>query len=377
MVATEQCTHVVHVIGSLRTGGAEKMLVNLLQSVDKTDFRYSVLCLGMEGELASEVRASGVQVKVYKVRFRNFLRDIRYLASWFRSQNVQVIHSHMYYATLWSHLAGMLAGVPVRVTTEHGKELWKNKLQILVGQWLSGRTYRHIAVSEDIKIIRQTQHGFAPERISVVPNGVPIPIQSDCASARKRVRQEFELEKNQILVGTVGRVVAAKDYLNMVRALELVRQEIPGVHWLQIGDGPLLDQLRQEVAERGLDSAVTFAGRRSDIPDLLGAMDLWVMSSVREGLPVSLLEAMAERLPIVATDVGGIPDAVTHNKSAWLVPAENSNALGGGIIKILQNPSLATELAVAAYDCVVEKYSIQSVSEKVTEIYREGLESRL
>ncbi len=369
----EKPWHVVHVIGSLRTGGAEKMLVNLLQAADRTDFRYTVLCLSTAGELAPQVEACGVSVKVYPVRFRNFPADVIGLARWFQREKVRIIHSHMYYATLWSHLAGMLAGVPVRVTTEHGKELWKNKLQIVLGRWLSRGTFRHIAVSEDVKVIRQREHGIAPEKILVIPNGVPIPQAVDCRDDRRRIRVEFNLSSDQPLIGTVGRVVEAKDYFSMVRALALVRKEIPTVHWLQVGDGPLLDRLRREVSAQELDEAVSFCGQRSDIPNLLRAMDLWVMSSVREGLPVSMLEAMAEGVPVVATDVGGIPDAVSHGESAWLVPPGKPRELAAGIVKVLQSPELAGCLAARAKERVVRDYSIQAVAGKIGDIYRMGL----
>lgn len=365
--------HVVHVIGSLRTGGAEKMLVNLLQAADKTDFRYTVLCLSTAGELAPLLDESGVPVKVYKVRLRNFVRDIFYLARWFKEEQVKVIHSHMFYATLWSHIAAMVAGISLRITTEHGKELWKNRVQLALGRWLSRKTYCHIAVSEDIKYIRETQQGIDSDKVVVIPNGVPIPDTEDRAGAKDRAHNEFHLRSDQPVIGTVGRVVEAKDYPLMAQAMVRVLKAIPDAHWLQIGDGPLEDQLKQEVSARGISESVTFAGRRSDISLLLRAMDVWVMSSVREGLPVSLLEAMAEKVPIVATEVGGIPDAVTPNESAVLVAAGDPDALAEGMIKVLSEPDFAGQLSRNAYERVVRDYSIQAVAEKVANIYRAGL----
>lgn len=365
--------HVVHVIGSLQTGGAEKMVVNFLQAADKTRFRHTVVCLSHAGEMAPEVEAGGIAVKVHPVRFRRFWRDLNALARWFRQENVAVIHSHMYYATVWSRLAGLRAGVPVLVTTEHGKELWKNSFHNALGSWLSKRTHKHICVSHDVLDLRTRHQGLLSDRSLVIPNGVPIPDEGDVGEMRARIRREFGLGDDQPVFGTVGRVVEAKDYPTLMKALAIVRESIPDIHWLQVGDGPDRPALEERARELGLASAVTFAGRRTDITDILLALDLWVMSSVREGLPVSLLEAMAARCPIVATNVGGIPDAVTHGESAWLVPAGNPAAMAAGILEVMGNPELAGRLVAAAHARVVRDYSIQAVAGRILAIYEEGL----
>ncbi|MBU2501072.1 glycosyltransferase, partial [bacterium] len=202
--------HAVHVIGSLQTGGAEKMVVNFLQAADKTRFRHTVLCLSHAGEMAPEVEACGVEVKVHRMRFRRFWRDIEALASWFRQENVAVVHSHMYYATVWARVAGLRAGVPVLVTTEHGKELWKNSFHNALGNWLSKRTHKHICVSHDVLDLRTRRQGQLADRSLVIPNGVPIPSDEGVAGIRARIRGEFGLGVDQPVFGTVGRVVEAK-----------------------------------------------------------------------------------------------------------------------------------------------------------------------
>ncbi len=160
------------------------------------------------------------------------------------------------------------------VTTEHGKELWKNRWQIMANRWLSRRTYRHIAVSNDVAGIREKRDGLQADRIVVIPNGVPIPEQVDDPRARARIRREFGLGNDQPVFGTVGRVVEPKAYPVLVDALVKARKKIPGLHWLQIGDGPDRESLMALAEVQGMTGAITFAGRRRDIPDLLAAMDV-------------------------------------------------------------------------------------------------------
>jgi len=367
--------HVVHVIGALRTGGAEKQLINYLEASDRNDFRHTVLCLTDRGDMAELVAAMDIPIKVHKVRFRNFFRDISDLARWFRQEKVAVIHTHMFFAAMWGRLAGLKAGVPILVTTEHGKEPWKKWWQIRLDRWLSGKTFRHIAVSEDVRRIRMKRDGVASGKIQLIPNGVPIPAQVGDPEVRSRVRNEFGLGGNQPVIGTVGRMIEAKAYPVLVEALALARDSLPELHWLQIGDGPDRQAVMEKAKAMGQESHVTFAGRRADISDLLEAMDVWVMSSIREGLPVALLEAMAAGKPIAATRVGGIPDAVEDEVSALLVPENDPRALADIILRLVGNRELAGRLGVAARERAVAHYGIDAVAEKIEKIYREGLNS--
>jgi len=367
--------HVVHVIGALRTGGAEKQLINYLEASDRNDFRHTVLCLTGRGDMANLAAAMDIPIKVHKVRFRNFYRDISDLARWFRQEQVAVIHTHMFFAAMWGRLAGLKAGVPVLVTTEHGKEPWKKWWQIWLDRWLSSKTFRHIAVSEDVRRIRMKRDGVAPGNIQLIPNGVPIPIQVGDPAARARVRSEFGLGENQPIIGSVGRMIEAKAYPVLLEALALARETLPGLHWLQIGDGPDRQTVMDKAKAMGQEGHVSFAGRRTDIGNLLEAMDVWVMSSIREGLPVALLEAMAAEKPIVATRVGGIPDAVEDEVSALLTPENDPRALADSILRLLENRELAGRLALAARGRAVADYGIDAVAEKIEKIYREGLNS--
>jgi len=368
--------HVVHILGALQTGGAEMALVNYLRAADRTAFRHSVVCLTREGDLADLVRDMGIPVHLRRVRTRNMPRDLVALSRWMKTENVGVVHTHMFSAAFWGRMAGLMARVPVLVTTEHGKEPWKKWWHILADRWLGRRTFRQIAVSEDVRAIRMQRDHAPAERLILVPNGVPIPDQIQDPVSRKRIREEFGLAEDQPVIGTVGRIVEAKAYPVLVEAMALLKDRVPGVHWLQVGDGPDGDRLAGLVTGRGLGDVITLAGRRTDIGDILQALDVWVMSSIREGLPVALLEAMAAARPIVATDVGGIPDAVTDGESAYLVPAADPEALAQGIAALLADTELAARLGGAARQRVVRDYGNDAVAELIESIYRTGLEAK-
>lgn len=365
---------VVHILGSLRTGGAEMALVNYLKAADRENFTHSVICLTTAGPLARQVEDLGIPVQTYPVRLRNLPWAMWGLARLIKARNTAVVHTHMFTAAFWGRMAGLLAGVPVLVTTEHGKEPWKKNWQILIDRILGTRTFRQIAVSEDVRNIRIKRDAAPPERIVLIPNGVPIPRQPRDSEKRIEVRKSLGLDPDQPVLGTVGRVVDAKAYPVLVEAMAFLVEKIPGLKWLQVGDGPDLEDLKDRIRARGLEGSVLCLGRRDDVQDLLQAMDVWVMSSRREGLPVALLEAMASQLPIVATKVGGIPDAVEDGRSALLAPPEDPEALAAAIERIFNEPDLAARLADQARRDVAARYGNSAVAERIEAIYREGLE---
>ncbi|MBE0565471.1 MAG: glycosyltransferase [Krumholzibacteria bacterium] len=368
--------HVVHVIGTLRTGGAEMQLVNYLFAADRTAFRHTVLCLTGRGELADTVESAGVPVHVIRARLRRMPLDLWAIAQWLRREHALVVHTHLYGAAFWGRLAGMLAGVPVLMTTEHGQETWKGRLHIAADRWLTKRTWRHIAVSKDVLEIRRRRERVAADKIVLVPNGVPIPKLEDAREARVRCRAGLGIAPDRPVVGSVGRMTGEKAYHDLLAAVDLLRRQVPDICWLQVGEGRLRDELAADVMRRGLQDHVVMAGRRDDVGDLLAVMDVWAMSSVREGLPVSLLEAMASARPIVATRVGGIPDAVTDGESALLVPPADPPALAAAIGRLLADRDLAKRLATVARARATAEYGIAGVARRIEDNYREGLAAR-
>ena len=368
--------HVAHVIGSLRVGGAERQLVNYLLAADKSAFRHTVLCLTKPGDLVSVVRSAGVEVVTLPLRARSLPWGLRRFAHWLEAHEVAVVHTHMFYAALYGRLAGLWARVPALVTTEHGKELWKKGWQVQIDRALSKRTCRHIAVSRDGMRIRMERECVPAARIVCIPNGVSIPPDPDNAAGQALIRKELGLRQDQPVIGTVGRVVEAKGYPYLLEAFGLLRRDIPNLHWILVGDGPELAPLLERARAQGLEAAISSTGMRSDVADLLAAMDVFVMSSIREGLPIALLEAMAARRAIVVTDAGGMPEAIQDGRSGLVVPVGGAEALATAVRHLLTDPRLAHELAARAYDQARDRYGIAAVARSIEDIYLQCLAAR-
>ena len=366
--------HVVHVIGSLNVGGAERSVINYLEAADREQFRHTVVCLAARGDLASRVEALDVPIQVIRVKMSRGPWDLMRLARWMRRQDVAVVHSHLYYGSLWGRLAGIVAGVPVMVATEHGKELWKNRFQIWLGRRLAHRTCRIITVAEDGKKLRVEREGIPASKMTVIANGVPLPDLSQHDRDRAEARCELGLAEDGPVIGTVGRTVEAKGYGTLLTAMEELSHRESAPTWLLVGDGPERESLLTRAAERGLADRIVAPGKRQDIARLLAAMDVFVMPSIREGLPVALLEAMAAARPCVVTDVGGMPEALAEGPCGVIVPSEDPGRLAQAIGGMLDEPARARSLGEAARRCAEQRFSNQTVARRIEGIYQDCLD---
>jgi L-malate glycosyltransferase len=367
---------VAHVIGTLQVGGAERQLVNYLLAADRQRFTHRVVCLDGSGPLAADLARAGIPVHEHRVRLRALPLDLLRLASWLRRERVDIVHSHMFGASLFGRIASLLGGVPVRVVTEHGKELWKDRWQVGMDRLLSHITCRHIAVSEDGRRIRMKRERVPAERIALIPNGVKVPPIA-AGGVDAEARASLGLTAGDFVVGSVGRLVQAKGYPHLLRTVAALRGSVPALRGVLIGDGPDREALVELAASLGLGDRFLFAGMRSDAVRCLGALDVFTLPSIREGLPVALLEAMAAARPIVITNVGGMPDAVEDGRSGLVVPSGDEAALGAALKRLADDRALAARLGAAAHARARETYAIEAVAARIEELYLLCLASRV
>jgi glycosyltransferase involved in cell wall biosynthesis len=291
------------------------------------------------------------------------------LARYLREQEFDVIHCHLPPADWIGRLAGWLGGVPVRVTTEHGRGLWKSPLRTVLDRMLNGITDLRICVSRDILEIRARREGTPRDKLEYLPNGVDLALFESAARSKQDVMREFGWASSDPLVVSVGRLVEEKNYPLLVDSIAAVRERIPTIRCVIAGKGRRREEIDSRIREAGLGGNVRLAGSRSDIVDLLHAADVFVLPSLREGFPVSLIEAMACGKAIVATDVGGIPDAISDGENGILVEPGDARPLTEAIQKLLADRALTERLGRAALATAGEKFSLRHTVQRTKEIY--------
>jgi glycosyltransferase involved in cell wall biosynthesis len=276
---------------------------------------------------------------------------------------VELVQAHQYAPFFYSSLARWTArGIPV-LFTEHGRDYpdyrrWK---RVLANQVLLRRSDQIVAVGEHVRQALIDNEGLPPERIEVIYNGVDRGVFERGASEGTAVRAELGFAADDSIIVQVARLNRLKDHATAIRAVARLRETRPNAHLLLIGDGEERASLTALVNSLNLREAVHFLGTRSDVARLLGAADIFLLTSVSEGIPLTLVEAMFARIPIVSTAVGGVPEVLTHNQSGFLTEAGDVGGLASCISRLLDDVSLRDRFADAAYRLAVEKFDAEAM----------------
>lgn len=324
--------------------------------------------------LAGEVESAGAPVTCFHARSNPaLLAAVPRVATWLRDDGADLVHAHLPLAGVVARLAGRLAGVPV-VYTEHNLQERYHPLTRRANAWTWGWQDRVVAVSGEVAASIRRHLG---ERVTiqVVRNGIEVG-SAPPAERVLAVRRRFDLRDGAPVVGTVAVLRSQKRLDIWLRAARRIADELPAARFLIVGDGPLRSELEEEAQRLGLAERVRFAGLQEDVAPFFAAFDLYLMSSQFEGLPLALLEAMAAGVPVVATAVGGIPEALADGHEGVLVAAGDADVLAGEAVRLLAAPDRRRTMAAAARRRVEADFGIARMARELEEIYVDVLRRR-
>jgi glycosyltransferase involved in cell wall biosynthesis len=371
----EHYINVLYVIGSLPFGGAENQVVTLASALNSDRYKIHVCCLRREGVLANVLRAREIQITSLNMRLRYWPIAVYRLYNLVKRLKPEIVHTHMYEAGLWGGMAGKLAGVPVIIATEHSIAFTRKRHRI-VELLINRFTDKRIAVSDEIRNCYIENHLGRPEKIITIPNTVDVERFTGLIS-RKELRKQLGVSISSLLIGTVARLVQPKRLDHLLQAARLVCDAIPQACFLIIGDGILREELEGQALTLGLaPENIKFLGSRQDIPDLLSTIDIFVLSSEMEGLPVAMLEAMAASRPVVATRVGAIPQVIQDGHNGLLISPHDPTGLAKAILTLIGDSTLRESLGREAYRTVEARFSTNVVCQQITALYEALLENK-
>jgi len=351
------------------TGGAERLAAVVAMKLDPARFE-SVLCASRRTDeplLDRELEEAGIPVLALGRRSRLDLWAWRPLVSRLRD-GVDVVHAHMFGSNVWGTVLGRLTGVPVVVAHEHtwsfqGRPLRRFLDRELVGRWADV----FVAVSGEDRRKMIEVEGVDPRKIRLIPNGIPSPPNGSVAD----VRAELGIEPGAPVLGVVCELRAQKALEVLFEAAALLLPEFPALKVLVAGDGPERAPLEAAASQLGAADAVLFLGIRRDVPALLAAVDVAVLSSDYEGSPLSVLEYMAAGKPVVSTRVGGVPELVEDGVQGLLVEPRDPAALAKAVAELLRDPERAERLGAQGRERQLREYSLDAMVRHVEELYEE------
>jgi glycosyltransferase involved in cell wall biosynthesis len=388
--------NVMQVILNLDLAGAQEVVRTLVEYLQADDGCTVTVCAFRDGPMRSEIEKLGVKVEIlrrprYKVVFlpmflAEMLRIRRELAWLVKAHSIDVIQTHLLevldfliltlrYDTNLRVVLWTVHSVNFLPTKKHWLLKPKRFVYRLLYRLMADEVGGFIAVSDEARESIVKQIGPIRNRVITIPNGVDVK-RYERPGDKAALCHQLGLEANSRLVATVGRLTVPKGHCYLIDAATTILSAHPDTHFLFIGDGELKDELQSQVQKVGLSRHVHFLGNRDDVPDLLAAVDLFVLPSLWEGLSIALLEAMAAAKPIVATAVSGTTQVMISGETGLVAPPRDSRALADAIIQLLSDPAQAWAMGQAAKHHVTVNFGAQKQANEHLALYHSLLQNK-
>jgi len=351
--------NILHIVLGLHIGGLETFVLDLVRK-GSSDTQGFIVCLESLGDLGSKVtdipifsldKSPGIQLSCVK--------KIRKIAEKYK---IDIIHTHNEGAHFYGAIAGFLRGIPV-VHTRHGIHEVDNKRKLLLERFSSVLSKKIVGVSQDISALYTAKIKVAPSKVLTILNG----IDTSNFSSRNINRQTLvddTITPDTIVIGIVARLALVKDHQTLFKACQIIAKTHSKFRLVVIGDGPERNSLEELANQLNLEDTIHFMGAKYNVVDFLNCLDIFALSSISEGISITLLEAMACELPVVATRVGGNPEVVVDKETGYLVPSTNPIAFAEKLLLLMDDVKPRRIMGMAGRIRVIENFSIKkSVSE--------------
>lgn len=356
---------IVHVVDSLQIGGIERLVHDLVTA--RGGNRTAVACLESLGPFGESLRKMGISVELIGRRGGFVSTGLRI---WRHLQRVRpdVVHCHNLPASLYGALGARLAGdIPV-VMTKHGALVPRKDAASRLCRWLLRRAHV-VGVSRQAVGIMQDWLGHGSGVVQYVPNGIS-PAEYGNLPPQRLARAQLGLPAQSYIIGIVARVTPVKGHVPLIDVFSRIRKRCPNTLLVIVGDGGRVPMVKERIHALGLGNSVLLMGQRQDIPAILAALDVFCLPSEMEGMPITVLEAMAAGLPVVSSRVGGIPELIQHGKTGLLVSPGSTIELEAALFVLLQNPEIGREMGQLARERLTRMFSLEQVLRRYEDIYR-------
>ena len=360
--------NLMQIVYSLEVGGLENLVLNLVQKLNKTKYDISVCSLSPKGKLEEKFNKIGVPVyHIEKRRGRDYSLCFR-LANLFMKKRIDIIHSHNPAPWLYSCPAAKISGVKAIVHTEHSHLEISQKRLMKTELILSKFTNKIISDAQSVTEFLIEKQGISSNKIETISNGIDIE-RFETIADKNEIKTKLGMNSESLVLGCIARLEAVKDHASLLEAFAIVARKFPKVVLVLVGDGSQKEKLKEKALELGVKEKVFFLGTRNDAEKIIQIFDLFVLSSLSEGLSLALLEAMAAKKPIVATKVGGNPEIVIDGETGFLVSAQDHYGLAEKISNLLNNPALMLAMGQKGYRRVESNFNIKKMVQDYERVY--------
>jgi glycosyltransferase involved in cell wall biosynthesis len=367
---------ILFVIDGIEFGGGERVFAQIINGLPQDRFK-SFLATASNKAFTKTITIQDLTTFPMDFSNRYNVAIVLRLMRIIKEEQIDIVHGQGARAEFYARLAAGFSGRKTYVSTvavpveSYDVGTLKKLLYMAFDRFSEGYVNRFVVVSDSLVKAMVHGHGLAREKVIKIYNGIETDIYqpADQSANRHRIREEFRIADKEMLIGAIGRLAWPKGFEFFIQAIPDIIQALPNGRFLLVGDGALRRDLETLARSLNLQNHLLFAGQRTDIRDILAAMDIVVVPSIQEGFPVLTLEAMAMEKPIVATAIDGITEQITNAKEGLLVPTKSPADLTKAIVTIASNPIMADTLGKAARRRVTTEFSVQQMIKATIHVY--------
>ena len=360
---------ILYVIWSLDQGGAEQVVMNLAQTLNGKDFEPVICCLNEPGRYAPSMCNAGIKVHALHKKGKVDIACVRKLVSLIKREKIDLVHTHLFTANLWGRFAARLANVPC-VITDHNVDTWKKRHHFIIDWFLLRWTSSAVCVSKNVREFYERKVAGHGKKSIVIYNGIDVEKFRNKAQHSLSLRESLNLGKNAILLGSIGRLVPQKAHKDFVDCVRILKQSVnQNVHGVIVGEGPEQRQIQEYIDKKSLRGSVHLMGFRQNMSEIYADLDFFVLPSYREGFPMAILEAMASRIPVIATNVGGVAECLIHNSNGVMVEPRKPGEIAKSVAELIGDSRFRQSVTQQAYSDVMRKYSNEVMTENHKNLY--------
>lgn len=361
---------ILHLIKSLGRGGAETLIPETMKVHDKNNFVfYCVYFLPWKNQLVEEIKAAGGTVQnIPAANNIKILLQAFKISRFIKDNKIQLVHCHLPWAGFVGRMVHLISGIPV-IYTEHNKQERYQCITRLLNKWFFNFQSSAIAVSEDVA--QSIKLNINPSiHVNTILNGINTEKFSRNLPVGQKIRADLGIASDTIVIGSLGVFRTQKRLNAWLETFAIVSKKNPNVRGILVGDGPLKQDIILQIKELGLDDMVFLPGIQTNANDWYAAIDIFMMSSEFEGLPLALLEAMSCECAVVVTNAGGICEVVDDGLNGLIVDVDQWACLAKKVQFLLDNPAIRVSMGLAARDRVVRYFSIYNMTRQLEKLYR-------
>ncbi len=359
---------ICYIIGQLIKGGAEGQIYQLVKGIDKEKFCPIVISLSQSGYWANEIRKLNIQVvELQRRKHKEFTRLFK-LIKLLKTIKPDIVHTQMFIANSYGRVAAIFARVPIIIGHElslplRGKD--KNIYSVYIDKLLSLFSHGIICNSTMASNILIRKYYYNAKKVFTVHNGIVI------SDFLKGISPNSHKKSAQKMIGIVARLAPVKNHLFFLDMAKIILDTVQkkDIKFLIVGDGPLRRDLEEYSKTLGIKNYVIFTGERNDIPELMQEMDIFVMTSIYEGIPNTIMEAMMAGLPVVSTDVGAISEIVDNGETGFVCPSHDINIFAKKVISLINDENESRRMGENGKKKILCEYGMEKMVKKIEDIY--------